>query len=781
MAVITTVERVTATSQLLGQLVVANDAGRTVATTVIAEMTPMTTVVDNVVVITQPPLGITRVSVEEVTVVVDGNNNPVIVTPVGGPPGPEGPKGDTGATGPEGPAGAPGLRGPVGPEGPKGDPGTIGPEGPVGPAGAPGADGEDGAPGAAGPAGPEGPAGPQGPQGDPGTSFPDAPNDAYTYGRGQLAWSATPNFKNGVTITGEATQRYTGYSVRNNYSSASQAGTSFIDFSNENGIPLSAVMTTLGTDGSGVLDLYVTAPGDRATDRRGIAARFSKGAAWYALSLNPAGTIQALSQPDYLSLGPTYADSGGVAWKGKLRLLEAGANIYSIGVSSASMDYMAGTTGNHRWYSDGVHRMVLSTGGTLVVGSATVRANTSAIIQDHGDLSIMGGGDNGAQTLFFNGYYNFSPSGWYHTNIGHMAALRHNSATGELNVFCSMAKTTAVDQASPGFSDIAAFSMTAPGGGCLAIYGQANQILLKADKTGNNRTLIQRNDGANFYFLLSDPATYPNGTWNVLRPFTINMTSGDVTCNTRFVVAGAGSIALNNTGDIHTHRGNNTGYIFFGNAVSRYVGFDGGSYVMPSSELYVNNSLVSTAANYTPFTGEKRFHSGGAVVWGNPYSRLIAYNNDGGMAGMAFLREAQYGIYWTLEPDNVMRLGGWSSGTRFYSDTASNLVAAGNVAAFSDERVKRNWRQPVANFVEHLAKIERSGVFERTDLDVPQTQVGVGAQSLQKFLPEAVLTDGEGKLSVNYGGAAMLSAVELAKEVVSLKARIAELERLIRR
>lgn len=609
----------------------------------------------------------------------------------------------------------------------------------------------------------------------------DAPNDTYTYGRGQLAWNATPNFKNGVTVTGEAAQRYTGYNVRNNYSSASQAGTSFIDFSNENGIPLSAVMTTLGTDGSGVLDLYVTAPGDRATDRRGIAARFSKGAAWYAMQLNPAGTIQALSQPDYLSLGPTYADSGGVAWKGKLRLLEAGANVYSIGVSSASMDYMAGVTGSHKWWSDGTLNMTLSYTGALAVGGQSPRNNTSAQLQVGSDASVLGGGDNGAQTFFFNGYYNFSPAGWYHANIGHMAALRHNSATGELNVFCSMAKTTAVDQVSPGLSDIAAFSMTAPGGGCLAIYGQANQLLLKNTKTGNEHTLIQRNDGSNFYFLLSDPATYPNGTWNALRPFTINMANGNISCATKIGVYGAGTAELRNSGDILTHRGNNSGYLFFGNLEGRYVGFDGGSYIMPFSELYVNSSLVSTAANYTPFTGEKRFHSGGAVIWGNPYSRIIAYNNDGGMAGMAFLREAAYGIYWTLEPDNVMRLGGWSSGTRFYSDTASNLVAAGNVAAFSDERVKRNWRQPVTNFVEHLAKIERSGIFERTDLDVPQIQVGVGAQSLQKFLPEAVLTDKQGKLSVNYGGAALLSAVELAKKVVSLEQRIAQLERLLQR
>jgi len=95
------------------------------------------------------------------------------------------------------------------------------------------------------------------------------------------------------------------------------------------------------------------------------------------------------------------------------------------------------------------------------------------------------------------------------------------------------------------------------------------------------------------------------------------------------------------------------------------------------------------------------------------------------------------------------------------------------VTAFSDERLKTNWRGVGADFVTYLADV-KSGVYERTDADL--TQVGVSAQSLQNVLPEAVLTSPDGLLSVAYGNAALVACVELAREVVSLRARLAALE-----
>lgn len=53
-----------------------------------------------------------------------------------------------------------------------------------------------------------------------------------------------------------------------------------------------------------------------------------------------------------------------------------------------------------------------------------------------------------------------------------------------------------------------------------------NQAHFKAGG-GNNSTVIHRNDGSNYYILLSDPSTGGvNPSWNGLRPFTINLTTG---------------------------------------------------------------------------------------------------------------------------------------------------------------------------------------------------------------------------------------------------------------
>ena len=125
-----------------------------------------------------------------------------------------------------------------------------------------------------------------------------------------------------------------------------------------------------------------------------------------------------------------------------------------------------------------------------------------------------------------------------------------------------------------------------------------------------------------------------------------------------------------------------------------------------------------------------------------------------------------FGLSW------LSSLGGWSAGILTTVDPPGNFTAAGNVAAYSDERLKENWRDVAPDYVAKLAEVKH-GVFDR--IDNKETQVGCGAQSLQKVLPEAI-GEANGHLTVNYGGAAMLSAIELAKMVVSLEKRIAELE-----
>jgi hypothetical protein len=101
------------------------------------------------------------------------------------------------------------------------------------------------------------------------------------------------------------------------------------------------------------------------------------------------------------------------------------------------------------------------------------------------------------------------------------------------------------------------------------------------------------------------------------------------------------------------------------------------------------------------------------------------------------------------------------------SCTATSFIAS------SDERLKTNWAGLDLDFVSKLAGI-KSGTFER--LSDGSRDVGVTAQSLQKLLPEAVVEGADGMLAVNYGGAALVAAVELAKVVEELRAEVKELK-----
>jgi hypothetical protein len=120
-----------------------------------------------------------------------------------------------------------------------------------------------------------------------------------------------------------------------------------------------------------------------------------------------------------------------------------------------------------------------------------------------------------------------------------------------------------------------------------------------------------------------------------------------------------------------------------------------------------------------------------------------------------------------------------NSTTRFtFGRTTGNLTATGNITANSDERLKTAWANLPVDFLERLARV-KSGTYTRIDNGV--RQAGTSAQDWQKLLPEVVSVgeDDQGTLSLAYGNAALVSAVELAKRVVDQEARIAKLEALV--
>ena len=133
------------------------------------------------------------------------------------------------------------------------------------------------------------------------------------------------------------------------------------------------------------------------------------------------------------------------------------------------------------------------------------------------------------------------------------------------------------------------------------------------------------------------------------------------------------------------------------------------------------------------------------------------------------------GLFWNVaSTDRGVRWIKNGSSNLAIIDSSGNFTALGNVTAYSDERLKKDWAPVGVDFVSKLAQV-KSGTYTRIDNDDIR-QAGVSAQSMQEVLPETVLEDIDGNLSVAYGNAALVSAVELAKEVVELKKRLEALE-----
>jgi len=196
-----------------------------------------------------------------------------------------------------------------------------------------------------------------------------------------------------------------------------------------------------------------------------------------------------------------------------------------------------------------------------------------------------------------------------------------------------------------------------------------------------------------------------------------------------------------------------------------YDAADTGYYLDPNG----TSNLSTTITGYAYFRSNRNTSSDSPP--------LQAYSNDGGGAIMSFHRGGYYAVNFGLDSDNVIRIGGWSASTnRLQMDMSGNLTMAGNVTAYSDERLKKDWALLPDDYVERLAQI-KSGTYTR--IDSGERQVGVSAQDFQLLLTEAVSEDNSGMLSVSYGNAALASSVELAKRIIKQQAEIDELKALV--
>jgi hypothetical protein len=179
-------------------------------------------------------------------------------------------------------------------------------------------------------------------------------------------------------------------------------------------------------------------------------------------------------------------------------------------------------------------------------------------------------------------------------------------------------------------------------------------------------------------------------------------------------------------------------------------------------------------STYTPvqIDGSKNGYSG---AWLS-HSAVAGMMYDGSGNGGVYREASGRWYFYHNVSTNCMGVGTSATSSDYGIYVIKGVYSEGNVVAYSDERVKTNWRDYPADFVEQLAKVKH-GTYDRTDMEL--TQDGVSAQSLQTLLPYSAPVDKNDRLAVNYGGAALVSAVELAKRVIEQDKRIAALEALV--
>lgn len=264
---------------------------------------------------------------------------------------------------------------------------------------------------------------------------------------------------------------------------------------------------------------------------------------------------------------------------------------------------------------------------------------------------------------------------------------------------------------------------TAPNGG---IVESANTIQLAIESVEARKATIAS----------------PTFTGYPLAPTAPQTTSNTQIATTAFVHG------LANSGSTLTHS-------ITGNAGTVTNGvYDNVSYSNPSWLASIASTKISgTVARATYLDGTQLDN----VVVGMSRSMPMSYNEgtsgsfearssgtgDANLAGITYHNTGNYAIKMGLRADGYFGLGGWSRGAwSWYSDPSGNMVAAGNVSAYSDPRLKEGFER-ITNAIDILDQLDggtffwKSG-YKHTEMKAGKKDYGILADQVQNVMPEIV-------------------------------------------
>jgi hypothetical protein len=174
------------------------------------------------------------------------------------------------------------------------------------------------------------------------------------------------------------------------------------------------------------------------------------------------------------------------------------------------------------------------------------------------------------------------------------------------------------------------------------------------------------------------------------------------------------------------------------------------NYVYNPSNFSVNYATTSGTATYLSATQQTSAITGSQssmsmssdwITKGSFVARATGAG-DANLAGMSFWNDA-YAIKLGIRADGYFGLGGWSrSAWSWYSDVSGNMVAAGNVTAYSDPRLKENFER-VKSPLDIINKLD-GGTFNwkhgiaHIECKAGKRDYGILADQVEAVMPEIV-------------------------------------------
>ena len=251
------------------------------------------------------------------------------------------------------------------------------------------------------------------------------------------------------------------------------------------------------------------------------------------------------------------------------------------------------------------------------------------------------------------------------------------------------------------------------------VYPDANKQLTGSTNLTFDGTTLTVNSATVSNNLVVN-GTIKNATWGGQTITNSYLTSSTITVTTGTGLSGGGTVALGGSVTISV----NTATLFVASAVSATTATNAGY-----AYSFNTGTLVATAVTANNVTGGyiKSITAGTGTT--------VSINT-----GVATISIGQ-----AVNTSSAVTF----AGITVYGDVtgSGSLTMSGNVTAYSDQRLKTN----IETIKDALSKTlaMRGVTYDRIDNNT--ARIGVVAQEIQQVIPEVVITDSNGILSVDYG------------------------------